>query len=242
MRMRRPGVALPLARELAGCGAPNTTVSRQQLQRLTQRCRANRALHHCVQEAGLPWVVIGDDNYGEGSSREHAALEPRHLGGRAVIVKSFARIHETNLKKQGMLPLTFADPADYDKIDPADKIDLLGLPVIPLLSIGRVHPAVPCLWRWSHCHAGGGLCPEPSGAALKPTQSCTEHDLDLNGRYIASLPDRSIVLLQPSLANAVIHLSPVMRSATGVEGGQPDHAEGHAEGRGHVRVPTEPHV
>ena len=77
----------------------------------------------------MPWVVIGDDNYGEGSSREHAALEPRHLGGRAIIVKSFARIHETNLKKQGMLPLTFADPADYDKIDPADKIDLLGLPV-----------------------------------------------------------------------------------------------------------------
>ncbi len=63
-----------------------------------------------------PWVVIGDDNYGEGSSREHAALEPRWLGSRAVIVKSFARIHETNLKKQGMLPLTFADPADYDKV------------------------------------------------------------------------------------------------------------------------------
>ncbi len=82
----------------------------------------------------MPWVVIGDDNYGEGSSREHAALEPRHLGGRAVIVKSFARIHETNLKKQGMLPLTFADPADYDMIDPADKIDLLGLPVSPRLS------------------------------------------------------------------------------------------------------------
>ena len=59
--------------------------------------------------------MVGDDNYGEGSSREHAALEPRHLGGRAVLVKSFARIHETNLKKQGMLPLTFADPADYDK-------------------------------------------------------------------------------------------------------------------------------
>lgn len=64
---------------------------------------------------------------GEGSSREHAALEPRHLGGRAIIVKSFARIHETNLKKQGLLPLTFADPADYDKIQPSDKISLLGL-------------------------------------------------------------------------------------------------------------------
>uniref|UniRef100_A0A2P2HXE8 Aconitate hydratase, mitochondrial n=2 Tax=Hirondellea gigas TaxID=1518452 RepID=A0A2P2HXE8_9CRUS len=77
--------------------------------------------------AGIKWCVIGDDNYGEGSSREHAALEPRHLGGRAIIVRSFARIHETNLKKQGMLPLTFADPADYDKITPDDKITLIGL-------------------------------------------------------------------------------------------------------------------
>ncbi|KAK7111154.1 aconitate hydratase, mitochondrial-like isoform X2 [Littorina saxatilis] len=75
----------------------------------------------------VPWVVIGDENYGEGSSREHAALEPRHLGGRAIIVKSFARIHETNLKKQGMLPLTFANAADYDKIQPSDKISLLNL-------------------------------------------------------------------------------------------------------------------
>jgi aconitate hydratase len=77
--------------------------------------------------AGVPWVVVGDSNYGEGSSREHAALEPRHLGGRAVIVKSFARIHETNLKKQGMLPLTFANPDDYDKIKTGDKISLTGL-------------------------------------------------------------------------------------------------------------------
>ena len=77
--------------------------------------------------AGVPWVVIGDENYGEGSSREHAALEPRHLGGVAVIVKSFARIHETNLKKQGLLPLTFADPKDYEKIDPADKVSIIGL-------------------------------------------------------------------------------------------------------------------
>lgn len=76
---------------------------------------------------GLGWVTVGEDNYGEGSSREHAALEPRHLGGRAIIVKSFARIHETNLKKQGMLPLTFSNPADYDKIQPTDKIDIVGL-------------------------------------------------------------------------------------------------------------------
>jgi len=76
---------------------------------------------------GINWVAIGDENYGEGSSREHAALEPRHLGGRAIIVKSFARIHETNLKKQGMLPLTFENGADYAKIRPDDKISLLGL-------------------------------------------------------------------------------------------------------------------
>ncbi|GFO33109.1 aconitate hydratase, mitochondrial [Plakobranchus ocellatus] len=76
---------------------------------------------------GQGWVVIGDDNYGEGSSREHAALEPRHLGGKAIIVKSFARIHETNLKKQGLLPLTFSNPSDYDKVQPSDRISLVGL-------------------------------------------------------------------------------------------------------------------
>lgn len=73
---------------------------------------------------GIPWIVIGEENYGEGSSREHAAMEPRYLGGKAIIVKSFARIHETNLKKQGMLPLTFDNPADYNKIYEDDKIDL----------------------------------------------------------------------------------------------------------------------
>lgn len=76
---------------------------------------------------GVSWVAIGEENYGEGSSREHAALEPRHLGARAIIVKSFARIHETNLKKQGLLPLTFANPSDYDKIQPDDRISLLDL-------------------------------------------------------------------------------------------------------------------
>lgn len=80
---------------------------------------------------GIGWVVIGDENYGEGSSREHAAMEPRFLGGRAIIVKSFARIHETNLKKQGMLPLTFADPKDYDKLKEKDKVDLLVTHLVP---------------------------------------------------------------------------------------------------------------
>ncbi|WP_316805206.1 aconitate hydratase [Pedobacter nototheniae] len=77
--------------------------------------------------AGIGSIVVGDENYGEGSSREHAAMEPRHLGVRAVLVKSFARIHETNLKKQGMLGLTFADKDDYDKILEDDIIDILGL-------------------------------------------------------------------------------------------------------------------
>jgi aconitate hydratase len=85
---------------------------------------------------GIPWVVFGDENYGEGSSREHAAMSPRHLGGRAVIVRSFARIHETNLKKQGMLPLTFKNPADYDRVQSHDKVSILGLknltPDVPL--------------------------------------------------------------------------------------------------------------
>ncbi len=76
------------------------------------------------RNAGVQSVIIGDENYGEGSSREHAAMEPRHMGVRAVIVKSFARIHETNLKKQGVLGLTFADPADYDKIREDDQFTI----------------------------------------------------------------------------------------------------------------------
>jgi aconitate hydratase len=79
-----------------------------------------------LQRAGIPWCIIGDDNYGEGSSREHAALEPRFLGGVAVIAKSFARIHETNLKKQGMLPLTFDNVQDYDRIQQGDAVSLLN--------------------------------------------------------------------------------------------------------------------
>ncbi len=80
-----------------------------------------------LRNRGLRWVVVGDENYGEGSSREHAAMEPRHLGGVAVIARSFARIHETNLKKQGILPLVFQDAADYDKVREGDRISILGL-------------------------------------------------------------------------------------------------------------------
>jgi aconitate hydratase len=85
------------------------------------------ATQRAYKAAGVGSVVVGDENYGEGSSREHAAMEPRFLGVRAILVKSFARIHETNLKKQGMLALTFANPADYDKVREDDTIDITGL-------------------------------------------------------------------------------------------------------------------
>ena len=85
------------------------------------------AIARSYKAQGRDWIVVGEDNYGEGSSREHAAMEPRYLGCRAIVVKSFARIHETNLKKQGLLPLTFADPMDYDKVGADDRISLTGL-------------------------------------------------------------------------------------------------------------------
>jgi aconitate hydratase len=80
-----------------------------------------------LKTQGTEWMVVGDENYGEGSSREHAAMSPRYLGCVAVIVRSFARIHETNLKKQGVLPLTFVDPADYDKLEQNDRVSITGL-------------------------------------------------------------------------------------------------------------------
>jgi aconitate hydratase len=79
------------------------------------------------KDAGIEWLAIGDENYGEGSSREHAAMEPRYMNGRAILARSFARIAEANLKKQGLLPLTFADPADYEKIKVDDAVDVIGL-------------------------------------------------------------------------------------------------------------------
>ena len=90
----------------------------------------------------MPWVVVGDENYGEGSSREHAAMEPRYLGRRRSSSSRFARIHESNLKKQGVLPLTFADPDDYDKIREDDRVDLS--------EIGDLAPDAPVMMRVRH--------------------------------------------------------------------------------------------
>ncbi|KAL1602800.1 Aconitate hydratase mitochondrial [Paraconiothyrium brasiliense] len=109
---------------------------------LTGEYDAVPAVARDYKKNGIKWVVIGDWNYGEGSSREHAALEPRHLGGIAVITRSFARIHETNLKKQGMLPLTFSDPADYEKVGPNDKVSIAATELAPGKPITlTVHPA-----------------------------------------------------------------------------------------------------
>jgi aconitate hydratase len=94
---------------------------------LTGEYGAVPATARAYKAAGIGSIVVGDENYGEGSSREHAAMEPRHLGVRAILVRSFARIHETNLKKQGMLALTFAEKPDYEKVLEDDVIDILGL-------------------------------------------------------------------------------------------------------------------
>ncbi len=94
---------------------------------LTQEYASVPSVQRAYKAANIGTVVVGDENYGEGSSREHAAMEPRHLGVRAIVVRSFARIHETNLKKQGMLALTFADKEDYNKIQEDDTIDIMGL-------------------------------------------------------------------------------------------------------------------
>ncbi|HEX5023669.1 MAG TPA: aconitate hydratase [Agriterribacter sp.] len=106
---------------------------------LTGEYGAVPATARAYKAASIGTVVVGDENYGEGSSREHAAMEPRHLGVRAIVVRSFARIHETNLKKQGMLALTFANKEDYDKIQEDDSIDITGLtsfePGVPLTMV-----------------------------------------------------------------------------------------------------------
>jgi aconitate hydratase len=111
-------------------GAETTINSRnlrgQTLNSLTQSIDTVPTVAKSYRDAGIKWCILGDWNYGEGSSREHAALEPRYLGGVVVIARSFARIHETNLKKQGMLALTFADPAAYDRIGIEDRLDVLG--------------------------------------------------------------------------------------------------------------------
>ena len=119
---------------------------------------------------GLRWVVVGDSNYGEGSSREHAALSPRLLGGAAVIARSFARIHETNLKKQGLLPLTFQDPADYDHIREDDRISLIDLDKLeenrPVVCIVKHADGTEDSLRLNHSFAESQVAWFKAGSAL----------------------------------------------------------------------------
>ncbi len=111
-----------------------------------------RPLHEIARDykrRGVGWVAVGDQNYGEGSSREHAAMSPRYLGCRAVLARSFARIHETNLKKQGVLPLIFADPADYERVRREDRLSLLDL--------DKLAPGKPVKVRLRHADGGEEL-------------------------------------------------------------------------------------
>jgi len=101
-------------------GTGRNQLSGEQIQPIPEIAREYKA-------QGMRWIAIGDNNYGEGSSREHAAMSPRMLGAAAVITRSFARIHEANLKKQGILPLTFEDPGDYDRIRADDRLSIIGL-------------------------------------------------------------------------------------------------------------------
>ena len=122
------------------------------------------------QARGLRWVVIGDNNYGEGSSREHAALSPRFLGGAAVIARSFARIHETNLKKQGLLALTLQDPADYERFREDDRVSLLGLAGMAAgrpveCRIGHADGSTETLWL-NHSYSNPQLLWFRKGSAL----------------------------------------------------------------------------
>ncbi|MEQ8582406.1 MAG: aconitate hydratase [Marinoscillum sp.] len=120
--------------------------------------------------AGVPTIVVGDHNYGEGSSREHAAMQPRHLGVKAVLVKSFARIHETNLKKQGMLALTFANEADYDKIQEADTFDFVDLtefaPGKPLTIVAKHEDGSSDSIKVNHTYNAGQIGWFKAGSAL----------------------------------------------------------------------------
>jgi aconitate hydratase len=128
------------------------------------------AIARNYRSQALRWVVIGDYNYGEGSSREHAALSPRLLGGAAVIARGFARIHESNLKKQGLLALTFADPADYDRIGQCDRLSLLALaelaPNQPVACLVRHEDGATETLRLTHSYSASQLAWFRAGSAL----------------------------------------------------------------------------
>jgi aconitate hydratase len=137
---------------------------------LTGEYGAVPATQRAYKGAGVPTIVVGDHNYGEGSSREHAAMQPRHLGIRVILVKSFARIHETNLKKQGMLAVTFASEADYDKIREDDWLDLTDLtsfaPDRKLTLVARHSDGTQDVIKLNHTYNAGQIQWFKAGSAL----------------------------------------------------------------------------
>ena len=150
----------------AAGGAPGTTLDVLS----GERGRPIAAVARHYRDGGLRWVIVGDENYGEGSSREHAALSPRLLGGAAVIARSFARIHESNLKKQGLLALTFSDPADYEKIGERDRLSLVDLanlaPGQPVVCLVRHDDGATETLRLRHSYGAAQLDWFRAGSAL----------------------------------------------------------------------------
>ncbi|KAH8704852.1 aconitate hydratase [Talaromyces proteolyticus] len=139
---------------------------------LTSQIQAVPEVARDLKQRQVQWCIVGDYNYGEGSSREHAALEPRYLGGIVIIARSFARIHETNLKKQGMLPLTFSDPTDYDHVQDGDSITLTGV------EDGELQPGSqitmqPWVAKLNHSYHAGQIPWLRSGSALNYIKATT---------------------------------------------------------------------
>lgn len=150
------------------------------------------ATQRAYKAAGIPTIVVGDHNYGEGSSREHAAMQPRHLGIRVILVKSFARIHETNLKKQGMLALTFANENDYDKVLEDDTIDIIDLkefaPGRPLTLVLRHADGTTDTILTNHSYNAGQIEWFKAGSALNRMAL----QFELEKRSVAPTPRKKI--------------------------------------------------
>jgi len=176
------------------------------------------ATQRAYKAAGIPTIVVGDHNYGEGSSREHAAMQPRHLGIRVILVKSFARIHETNLKKQGMLALTFADEADYDKILEDDTIDIIDLtefaPGRPLTLVLRHADGTTDTILANHSYNAGQIEWFKAGSALNRMALQFEIEKHSNG----APPSRKARSSRPKVAVKVAVKKSVKKSARKVAG------------------------
>ncbi len=171
------------------------------------------ATQRAYKAAGIPTIVVGDHNYGEGSSREHAAMQPRHLGIRVILVKSFARIHETNLKKQGMLALTFANEADYDKVLEDDTIDIIDLtefaPGRPLTLVLRHADGTTDTISANHSYNAGQIEWFKAGSALNRMAI----QFEIEKRSGASKPKRTKAPVAPSKVSVKVAIKKKVRKS-----------------------------